>query len=219
MLLNRTCIHLESKTKLEHLPSEIPPAASWLPILVIHIKSQVKRRQSQSYKFEKNCQNSNFLMLQPTLQATHLLRLFDKMYKYEMDPTRTVGGTEQTLDMREGRTGWNQYTPRQLCCVCVCVCGGFNNHSFHNHLPNSVVDWHHPPHDHFIDWGKTWLNIGWWMKINYWSNSYMNWSWTRSQDTKKKHLLFNHLNKPERYSKMAPWDQIQLDIHRTCVVT
>ena len=33
--------------------SEIPPAAPWLPILVIHIRSQVKRRQSQSYKFKK----------------------------------------------------------------------------------------------------------------------------------------------------------------------
>ena len=28
--------------------------------------------------------------------ATHLLKLLDKMYKYEMDPTRTVGATEQT---------------------------------------------------------------------------------------------------------------------------
>ena len=37
--------------QLEHLRSEIPPAAPWLPILVIHIRSQVKRRPSQSYKF------------------------------------------------------------------------------------------------------------------------------------------------------------------------
>ena len=44
------------------------------------------------------------------------------MYKYGMDPTRTVGATEQTLDMdgradkwtdwqMDGRTEWNQYTP------------------------------------------------------------------------------------------------------------
>ena len=37
--------------QLECLLSEIPPAAPWLPILVIHIRSQVKTRQSQSYKF------------------------------------------------------------------------------------------------------------------------------------------------------------------------
>ena len=37
--------------QLERLRSEIPPAAPWLPILVIHIRSQVKTTQSQSYKF------------------------------------------------------------------------------------------------------------------------------------------------------------------------
>ena len=36
--------------QLERLRSEIPPAAPWLPILVIHIRSQVKTRQSQSNK-------------------------------------------------------------------------------------------------------------------------------------------------------------------------
>ena len=37
---------------------------------------------------------------------THLLKLLDKMYKYEMDPTRTVGATERTQDVgrRDGRT-------------------------------------------------------------------------------------------------------------------
>ena len=37
--------------QLERLRSEIPPAAPWLPILVIHIRSQVKKKPSQSYKF------------------------------------------------------------------------------------------------------------------------------------------------------------------------
>ena len=47
---------------------------------------------------------------------THLLKLLDKMYKYEMDPTRTVGAKERTRDA--GQTNeWNQYTPQQLCCV------------------------------------------------------------------------------------------------------
>ena len=39
--------------QLERLRSEIPPTAPWLPVLVIHIRSQVKIRQSQSYKFKK----------------------------------------------------------------------------------------------------------------------------------------------------------------------
>ena len=58
-----------------------------------HMRSQVKRRQSQS-KFLENCEK--FKILQETLHVTHLLKLLDKMYKYEMDPTRTVGVTEQT---------------------------------------------------------------------------------------------------------------------------
>ena len=47
--------------QLERLRSEIPPAAPWLPILVIHIRPQVKTRQSQSYKSKKIAKNSNFL--------------------------------------------------------------------------------------------------------------------------------------------------------------
>ena len=46
-------------------------------------------------------------ILQETLQATHLLKLLDKMYKYEMDPLRTVGATERTRGA--GRTdGWSE---------------------------------------------------------------------------------------------------------------
>ena len=46
--------------------------------------------------------NLNFKILQSTLHATHL-KLPDKMQKYEMDPTRTVGATEQTR-VRDRRT-------------------------------------------------------------------------------------------------------------------
>ena len=113
--------------QLERLRSEIPHAAPWLPILVIHIRSQVKITQSQSYKLlKKIAKTSNFKILQETLHTTHLLELLDKMYKYEMDPSRTVQATERTRDagrMRDGRTDgwsdgrmeWNQYTPQQLC--------------------------------------------------------------------------------------------------------
>ena len=57
--------------------------------------------------FKKIAKTSNFNILQENLHATHFLKLFDKMYKYEMDPTRTVEATERTRDagqMRDGRT-------------------------------------------------------------------------------------------------------------------
>ena len=50
----------------------------------------------------KIAKNSYFEIWHATLHGTHLLKLLDKMYKYEMDPTRTVGPTEQTQDA--GRT-------------------------------------------------------------------------------------------------------------------
>ena len=54
----------------------------------------------------KNAKTSNFEILQETLHVTHLLKLLDKLYKYEMVPTRTVGATERTQDAgwSDGRT-------------------------------------------------------------------------------------------------------------------
>ena len=73
----------EKLEQLEHLHSEIPPTAPWLPTLMIHIRFQVKTRQNQSYKFKKIAKILNFEILL-TLQTTHLLKLFNKMYEYEM---------------------------------------------------------------------------------------------------------------------------------------
>ena len=44
--------------------------------------------------------------MQETSHTTHLLKLFDKMYKYEINPTRTEGATERTWDAgrMDGRT-------------------------------------------------------------------------------------------------------------------
>ena len=72
------------------------PRPSWLPILLSHIESQVKWRQSQSYKFKEFVKILNFGILKQTLQEAHLLKLLDKMCKYEMDPTSIVEDTEQT---------------------------------------------------------------------------------------------------------------------------
>ena len=51
------------------------------------------------------------------LYPRHILKLLENIYKYEMDPTRTVGATERTRDAgrtdkrRDGLTDteWNQY--------------------------------------------------------------------------------------------------------------
>ena len=51
--------HLSKLEQLESLRSEDTPAGSWLPILLSHIGSQVKRRQSQSYKYKEFANLSN----------------------------------------------------------------------------------------------------------------------------------------------------------------
>ena len=53
-------VNQEKLEQLECLRFEIPSATLCLPILVIHIRSQVKTRQSQSYKFKKIAKNWNF---------------------------------------------------------------------------------------------------------------------------------------------------------------
>ena len=97
------CALIFSNTKLEQLErlgSEDTPAASWLPIPLSHIESQVKRRQSQSYKFKEFVKISNFWISKQTLHATHLLKLLDKMCKYEMDAMSIVEDTEWTRRYR-----------------------------------------------------------------------------------------------------------------------
>ena len=74
-----TSHYLNQLEQLERLHSEIPPAAPRLHIPVIHIRSQVKKRRSQSSKFLKIAKIPNFENLQGTLHATHLLKLLDKM--------------------------------------------------------------------------------------------------------------------------------------------
>ena len=71
----------------------------------------------------QNCQKFKFLIVRQTLHETHLLELLDKMYRYEVDPTRTVSATERIRDAGrtgghtngriDGRTEWNQYTSKR----------------------------------------------------------------------------------------------------------
>ena len=140
--------------QLERLRSEIPPAAPWLPILVIHIRSQVKTRQSQSYKFKKIAKNPNFQILPETLHATHLLKLLDKMYEYEMDPTKTVGATERTRDAgrTDGQTDGRSETsipPNNFV-----VRGGYNDNKFNSTKSLRVYYWYvKTPTCRYIEYG------------------------------------------------------------------
>ena len=105
--------------QLERLRSEDIPTASWLPIPLSHIGSQVKRRQSQSYKFKEFAKISNFWILKQTLQTKRLLKLLDKMCKYEMDPMSIVEDTERAqfcpqMDRRTDGQGETSIPPFQL---------------------------------------------------------------------------------------------------------
>ena len=79
----------------------------------------VKRRQSQNYKFKIFAKIINFLILKGALHATHLLKLLDKMCKYEMDPMSIVEDTERTrfcpqTDRRTDGQGDTSIPPFQL---------------------------------------------------------------------------------------------------------
>ena len=86
---NSSDIWFEIKLEqLECLHSEIPPAAPWLPILVIHIRSQVKTRQSQIYKLPKI----------QILKSCKKLNIWHTFWSCLIRRT-------------DGQTEWNQYTP------------------------------------------------------------------------------------------------------------
>ena len=114
--------------QLERLCSEIPPAAPWLPILVIHIRPQVKTRQSQSYKLKKNCQKFKFWNFARNCTCDTLSEVVwydvqiwngsnQNCRRYRADTgCRTDAGRMQD-GRTDGQTKWNQYTPQQLCCA------------------------------------------------------------------------------------------------------
>ena len=67
---------------------------------VINLKNLPKLQISESWK-------------KKPLHMTHLLKLLDKMCKYEMDPASIVEDTERTRfsPQTNRRIRWNQYTP------------------------------------------------------------------------------------------------------------
>ena len=87
---------------------------------MIHIRYQVKTKR---YKVTNLKKKSNFKFFQETLQTAHFVMLLDKMYKYEMGPTRTVGATGWTRDAgrtdgrTDGQTGGRSETHTTSLCV------------------------------------------------------------------------------------------------------
>ena len=108
--------------QLECLHFEIPPAPTpWLPILVIHIRSQVKTRQSQSYKLKKL---SKILILKfcKELYTRHTICsgligcINMKWNPWELQALQSGHGMREgrTDGLTDGRTEWNQYTPHNF---------------------------------------------------------------------------------------------------------
>ena len=146
---------------------------------MIHIRSHVKIRQSQSYKFLKITKNSNFDILQKSLQATHLLHVLDKMYKYVIGLKRTVGATEQTRD-----AGWTDRVkpiyPQPPRCVRGMITENYLTHQIHciskiQHTDYKFiighVTWQLLNNEHLVDWiYGTWSSnelLGLHLKIGY----------------------------------------------------
>ena len=112
--------------QLECLPSEIPPAAPWLPILVIHIRSQVKTRQSQSYIFKK-LPKIKILQFCKNLYTRHtfwgcLIRCMN-MKGIQPEPWALQSWHGMQDGMRDGRTDGVKpiYPPT------TSLCRGYNN--------------------------------------------------------------------------------------------
>ena len=84
--------------QLERLCSQIPPTTPWLPIGHTSDSHQIPKSKQDKVKDKSLKKLPKIQILQEILHATYLLKLLDKMYKYEMDPTRTVGAIERTRD-------------------------------------------------------------------------------------------------------------------------
>ena len=89
--------------QLERLRSEIPPPPPHpTPPQITHTSDshQVSSQNKTKSKLQilKNCQKFNSWNFE-TSHAAHIMKSLDKMYKYEIDTTSTVGATD-----RDGRT-------------------------------------------------------------------------------------------------------------------
>ena len=136
-IIHRTKFELE---QIERLHSEIPPAAPWLPTLVIHIRSQDKVKVTHFKKLPK----IQILKFGKKLHMRHifwsyLIRYIDmKWIRPELYALQSGHGMpDRRMDGRTNRrTEWNQYTPQQLRCakgiiifIHIC-CSNFSDRSY-----------------------------------------------------------------------------------------
>ena len=72
-----------------------------------------QNKTNQNYQIKEFAKTSNFWILRKAVHTTHLLKLLDKVCKYEMDPISIVEDKERTrfCPQTDRRTRWNQYTP------------------------------------------------------------------------------------------------------------
>ena len=99
----------------KQLELRIPPATPWLPILLVHIGSQVKTWHSQSYKFKEFAKTSNF-EINWCVNIKWIRLVLLKIQSGHDSVDRCTDG------WMDRWTRWNQYTPFQLCWS-----GGYNN--------------------------------------------------------------------------------------------
>ena len=100
--------------------SEIPPPNHMITNTIDSHQNLSQTKTSQSYKFKKIAKKLKFGNFARNLTRAHLLKLLDKMYKYEVDPTRTVGATERIRDAErtDGRMETN-ISPNNLQLHCA----------------------------------------------------------------------------------------------------
>ena len=110
--------------QLERLRSEDTPRR----LMITHtIESYwIPSQKMTKSKLQISKIRQNFLILKRALHATHLLKLLDKMCKYEMDPMSIVEDTERTrfcpqTDRRTDGQGDTSIPHYQLRCS-----GGYN---------------------------------------------------------------------------------------------
>ena len=115
-------LHINTRTTRMPVFWGYPPA-SWLPILLSHIGSQVKRRQSQSYKFKEFAKSLHFqfrnkLYMRHTFWSCLIRCANIKCIRWVLlkiqsthDSVHRQTDGRTTDGQTEGRTRWNQYTP------------------------------------------------------------------------------------------------------------
>ena len=95
-----------TRTRTSAFWGYLPPSHDYPYYWPVHIGSQVKRRQSQSYIFEWFTETSISLTLKnKRLHTTHLRKMLDKICKYEMEYCRryradTILSTDGQEDRR-----------------------------------------------------------------------------------------------------------------------